>query len=515
MVRLLLVMIPVIAFADCRTENPDYCKNFPGTMGCPGEPMNGGTCSINTDCTTFGFPICDTTIKLCVQCTDEHNPCVNPVPACVNNTCQMCTSHSQCSSRACLPDGTCADAAQVAYVRPGGSGTACTDSTPCATLTDGLNAGKATVKVEGNIIDSDVATATISVTILADTGSQVTRSSPGTILVVSTDQADVHISDLRITGGMGAKGDIAVSVSGGSTPKLALLRVQVDNNVGIGISVTAGTLTVTQSTITGNGVQGIWAMNSTLTATQCTISNNSAQGILAMNSTLTATQNTITGNSAEGISATNSTLTATQCTISSNSAIGISTMDTALNVSRSTVSGNAGGGISITSGSFDITNNFITSNGASTTFGGVIINMTNVGTQRFEFNTVTDNNALAGKATGVFCAGTATPIILSNNIVFDNVTGSNRTQIGGLNCNWTYSNIGDSNSTNTTTDPQGNKDTDPLFTDIVGNNYHLKSGSPVRDAADPAATLNVDFDGDTRPQGNRSDMGADEIVSSP
>jgi hypothetical protein len=62
------------------------------------------------------------------------------------------------------------------------------------------------------------------------------------------------------------------------------------------------------------------------------------------------------------------------------------------------------------------------------------------------------------------------------------------------------------------TDPQGNKDADPLFMDVVGKNYHLKSGSPVKDAADPAATINVDFDGDTRPQGNRSDMGADEIV---
>jgi hypothetical protein len=471
MVRLLLIVVPLAVLAGCRTENPDFCKNFPGTMGCPGEPMNGGRCSINTDCKDTSFPLCDTSMNggTCVQCTDGVRDCQGAL--CVLDKCQPCTKHSQCSSHACLPDGTCADAAQVAYVRPSGSGTACTDSAPCATLTDALHAGKATVKVEGNITDNDVAAATTSVTILADAGSQVTRSSAGTILAVNNDQTDVRVYDLRITGGMGAMTDMAVSVSGSGTPKLTLTRVQVDNNVGIGISATAGTLTVTQSTITGNGAEGISAMNSTLMATQCKISNNNGFGILAMNA--------------------------------------------ALNASRNTISGNPGGGIEVNNGSFDITNNFITGNGDSVSFGGVVINMMNAGIQRFEFNTVTNNNAAAGKATGVSCMGPATPITLSNNIVFDNEIGSSRTQIGGPNCNWTYSNIGDSTSTNTITDPLGNKDADPLFMDVAGKNYHLKSGSPVKDAADPNASINVDFDGDTRPQGNRSDMGADEIVSLP
>jgi hypothetical protein len=40
----------------------------------------------------------------------------------------------------------------------------------------------------------------------------------------------------------------------------------------------------------------------------------------------------------------------------------------------------------------------------------------------------------------------------------------------------------------------------------------LKSDSPAKNTADPAATLNIDFDGDTRPQDGRSDMGADEFT---
>ena len=47
---------------------------------------------------------------------------------------------------------------------------------------------------------------------------------------------------------------------------------------------------------------------------------------------------------------------------------------------------------------------------------------------------------------------------------------------------------------------------------VAGNqgDYHLQSSSPCIDAADPAATLDVDIDGDIRPQGAAHDMGADE-----
>ncbi len=54
---------------------------------------------------------------------------------------------------------------------------------------------------------------------------------------------------------------------------------------------------------------------------------------------------------------------------------------------------------------------------------------------------------------------------------------------------------------------------DPEFVDpgVEERNFHLQPASPARNAADPEATVARDIDGDTRPAGERSDMGADEI----
>jgi hypothetical protein len=45
----------------------------------------------------------------------------------------------------------------------------------------------------------------------------------------------------------------------------------------------------------------------------------------------------------------------------------------------------------------------------------------------------------------------------------------------------------------------------------VQRDFHLMGTLPAKDAANPAATLVDDTDGDVRPQGLRRDIGADEI----
>jgi hypothetical protein len=396
-------------------------------MGCPGDASNGGTCSINTDCKDTSFPLCDTSMNsgTCVQCTDGVRDCGGAL--CVKGKCQPCTQHSQCPSHACLGDGTCADAGQVAYVRPNGSGMACTDAAPCKTINDGLKA-KSIVKVEGAIMDMMPTTIDgKAIQIVADPGSTMTRSMPGVILDVKSDKADVRVSDLEITGGTGQRIDAVVALSGpaGSNPKLTLTHVKIDGNQGTAILATSGTLSV----------------------------------------------------------------------------------------SRSTISNNAGGGISITAAQFDITNNFIVGNGgalgaAATGLGGMAIGQIDDGTRRFDFNTVANNNAAMGLAAGINCliGQTAT---FSNNIVFDNVSGAGKLEVGG-NCAWTYSDIGEAGTTQVVTGT-GNLNVDPSFA-TPGSDYHLKPDSPVKGKADPGATITVDVDGDPRPAG-KADIGADEVPS--
>lgn len=52
---------------------------------------------------------------------------------------------------------------------------------------------------------------------------------------------------------------------------------------------------------------------------------------------------------------------------------------------------------------------------------------------------------------------------------------------------------------------------DPKFVNLAAGDYHLMLGSPAIDAANPAASDAVDFDGVSRPQGNNRDLGAFEF----
>lgn len=178
-----------------------------------------------------------------------------------------------------------------------------------------------------------------------------------------------------------------------------------------------------------------------------------------------------------------------------------------LTLSRVAVTGNQGGGISISGGQFDITNCVIAGNGGpQTSFGGVRFDQINNGTRRFEFNTIADNGAMDGTSVGVVCTLVAQAVAFSSNIVYGNQVGGTRTQVGGANCNWTYSDIGPDTVSGT-----GNVNADPLFVNPAQNNFHLQPTSPAKDKADPNATVHVDIDGDPRPQGSGYDMGADEI----
>ena len=202
-------------------------------------------------------------------------------------------------------------------------------------------------------------------------------------------------------------------------------------------------------------------------------------------------------------------LSVVRARIDTNGGKGINATSCEVTISRSVIRGNSLGGVALASSSFTIRNNFISNNGGGTSFfGGVQLSQVSAAnTHVFEFNTVAANNGPTDVITGVACSSVITPVSLPNNIVYANIASGSGTQVGGSNCTWSYSDIGPQNQSGT-----GNINADPVFVNAGQGDFHLMKTSPAKDVADPAATLNVDFDGDSRPQGPRSDMGADEVL---
>jgi len=444
--HLCIIVLLTILLLGAACENPNFCPEEPYFKNCM---FNAGIpCTNSGECPSV-LSVCDVDGQgVCVQCTEkEHEACSGTSSTClVNGSCGSCTKHDECESLACLPDGSCADPDQVAYVQARGTGLPpCAKEAPCGTLQQGITAVNASIpyiKVSsaGGVLTPN-ATTTIdgkAVVILADPSAKLARMGNGPNLVVSNVGADVQIYDLEIAGAS----DVGISIPMGGMPKLELTRVRVTNNMAGGISAVSGIVTVAQSTISGNAGQGISMDGGTLRVSRSAIYNNSGGGILV---------------------------------------------------------GNAG--------TFDITNCFIFRNGDDTnaTVGGVSLSTTAAGASVFSFNTIVDNRIrnITASAGGIFCD--IPEFVASNNIIARNF----RNKLSDQNNSNTYplSPCVDLTST-ITLDVSGLNFVSP---ENAPYDYHLKQGSAAIDQAMTPSMLAIDIDGDSRPQGNARDQGADEV----
>ena len=263
--------------------NPKYCAAHPDDADCMREmPTGYFPCKSSVDCAgQEGKPACTEPAKngfgVCVQCTaSDASACVGTTPLCEEeNVCRGCSRHAECASAACLPDGSCVDEGSVAYVASMGTGTACTKTAPCGTVSAAVTTGKAYLKVAtGTVKEAQV---TIldgrTVTILADEGAKLDRDGDDNPVVRVQGAADVKIYDLEITGASG-NGAHGIELTAAGSPKLALTRVKLTNNQGAGLSAQGGTLTVTQSTVSVNQGGGLSVMNATFDITNNFIYRN-------------------------------------------------------------------------------------------------------------------------------------------------------------------------------------------------------------------------------------------------
>jgi hypothetical protein len=151
----------------------------------------------------------------------------------------------------------------------------------------------------------------------------------------------------------------------------------------------------------------------------------------------------------------------------------------------------------------------------ATADGGAVYNQGS--TFLMQHNTIYSNTASRGG--GVFASG-GLEAGLENNLVVGNVVtapgGGGGVYAGDgefvLSYNDFYANTSGGNPDDYGNATPGATDVSvpPGFVNPDGGDFHLALASPVINEADPASALSADFEGDGRPRGTRSDIGADE-----
>jgi hypothetical protein len=257
------LILVVVALAGCERTSTKYCAlhgaSDPQHCGeLDAAPDVAMACTGDPECAPGR---CNASTMQCVQCL-EASDCPSATPFCDPQTltCGACRVNADCaSSGACLPDGQCADAADVIYADAGsGSDTnPCTQQQPCQTIGHALEqvtATKSALKLTGAFSEA-VVFSSVSVTLLADPGTSLAVASGNAPALGFTGTGSVvSVYDLEIA----STSKSAANVSTGN--KLTLSRMKIHDCGDVAI-VAAGTLSLSQSAIYSNVAGGVSLAN--------------------------------------------------------------------------------------------------------------------------------------------------------------------------------------------------------------------------------------------------------------
>jgi predicted outer membrane repeat protein len=315
-----------------------------------------------------------------------------------------------------------------------------------------------------------------------------------------------------------------------STPVLDDCTFTVNDAAsGGGLYVTNGTVTMTQSgfninrATNGGGIHLAASGNARVSSTLFTenVAGTSGGGIyLVSTAGLTMENSTFSANSAGtggGIysSSASPAISRTEFTGNAASTNGAGVYLTGgspnlqTNTFRNNSAGTSGGGIYATTVTVNgvIANNVFHRNFAQNAGGGITVS---TGLPLVANNTLVENYALQGG--GISCENTTGTLV--NNLIAYNSSGLNRTT-GNVtlrsnnvfgNEDYNYAGIADP------TGSDGNLSANPLLANVPGGNLHIQPNSPCRNVGDDSVVdpLWLDIDGQSRIEGGRVDIGADE-----
>ncbi len=180
------------------------------------------------------------------------------------------------------PAAAQAAAPMTLFVSQGGldSGT-CTSASPCATVSFALTkaASSATIEVSGTIDDNLTISHPVTITTWpggpAVSPAVLDGTASGTVVTVGSGVTGVTLHDLTIENG----GEGGISNSG----TLTLTDSTVSGNSGDEAIFSNGTMTIIDSTVAKNSGIGVWNDSGAMTILASTISGNAGGGILSDN----------------------------------------------------------------------------------------------------------------------------------------------------------------------------------------------------------------------------------------
>lgn len=451
---------------ECRDKNgaAPFCNTNTGRC----TPEVPPDCTTSANCTTPEAPICDTDVGECVSCSDGGGDAA-------------CEARNGAAARFCVTDGAgagscvqCIDDAACTADAPVCDPTAktcsaCKEHSDCAAYSGVCDAGACAPESEVVYVRQ----------MNSSDANDCSKATPCTTLnravaAVTADKENKHF--IRILDNLNygenlSLSNVAVTIIGNDGTRLtAPTDGQPAIVVGAATSLSLDTLTIRS---TGNAADGI----------RCREDDSS--------------------------------LRIENATIRDNTNVGLDVFGCQLIVERSVISGNLGGGVRISDAPFTIINSYILANGSGTSqFGGMVISSNTVADpQLLAFNTILNNNASGSADTrGVDCAlPTASPLRATSNIL--------RGGAGGLallaldNCDWVHSNIEELPAELMAAE-KNNIDDACDIAPGTDNLPRIGAASMCKERGEPGTGIDVDYDGDPRPDGSgadKPDIGADEI----
>jgi hypothetical protein len=416
MQRVALVVAPLVLLLGCRVRNDQFCDN-PANLGHPacqgimpdGPPIDV-SCKDDTGCTANpDQPVCKITgnTGVCVECTtDKATRCTDRGLICANDKCAPCARHADCTGSDVCKPDGTCALEADVAYVNGDMGT---DQTICSKSMPCSNIELAAMT--GRIVK---VSGTVNDRTTLNNRNAVILADPGAKLSPSMDavaleirgNSQVEIYDLEISHPGDAMPNEGIIVDGRDA-QLKLTRVNLINNKSDGTKIVAGRFTCTLCTIASNLNRGINATGGSITISQSTIRDNMGGGILI--------------------------------------------------------------GADVT---FQIVGNVIFHNGTPTSMtGGINVPQVNAaGTNRIDFNSISNNDAMMSLAPGINCP-TPGPINAKYNIIWDNgAPPTYRDQVNIAGCAHNFSDIGPVPGSFGTT----NKNADPLFMNEMQGDLRLR-----------------------------------------